>query len=98
LPNFVRVEGHTDNVPIHTDRFASNWELSTARATAVVAFLVQDYGISSDRLSAAGYAEYHPRISNTTDADRTKNRRVDIVVLNQTTTQAEEPGAATRVP
>jgi chemotaxis protein MotB len=98
LPNFVRVEGHTDNVPIHTDRFASNWELSTARATAVVAFLVQVHRIASDRLSAAGYAEFHPRAPNATDADRAKNRRVDIVILNQTTSQAEEPGAATRDP
>lgn len=93
LPNYVRVEGHTDNVPIHTPRFASNWELSTARATAVVAFLVQEFGLTSDRLSAAGYAEFHPRGPNTTDADRAKNRRVDIVVLNQTTMRAEEPGA-----
>jgi chemotaxis protein MotB len=98
LPHFVRVEGHTDDVPIHTPRFASNWELSTARATAVVAFLVQGYGLASDRLSAAGYAEYHPRVPNATDADRAKNRRVDIVILNQTTTRAEEPGAAERIP
>ncbi len=98
LPNFVRVEGHTDNVPIHTDRFASNWDLSTARATAVVAFLVQVHRFASDRLSAAGYAEFHPRVPNATDADRAKNRRVDIVILNQTTSQAEEPGAAARVP
>jgi chemotaxis protein MotB len=93
MPNFVRVEGHTDDVPIHTARFASNWELSTARATNVVAFLVQEHGLASDRLSAAGYAEFHPRVPNTTDADRTMNRRVDIVILNQTTMQAEEPGA-----
>jgi chemotaxis protein MotB len=98
IPHFVRVEGHTDNVPIHTPRFASNWELSTARATAVVAFLVQDYAVAPDRLSAAGYAEHHPRVPNDTDADRAKNRRVDIVILNQTTAQAEEPGAARRVP
>jgi chemotaxis protein MotB len=94
LPNFVRVEGHTDDVPIHTPRFASNWELSTARATAVVAFLVQEFGFSPDRLSAAGYAEFHPRVPNDSDAHRARNRRVDIVILNQTTTQAEEPAAA----
>lgn len=98
VPNFVRVEGHTDNVPIHTPRFASNWELSTARATAVVAFLMQEHGIAPDRLSAAGYAEHHPRVPNTTDVDRAKNRRVDIVILNQTTMRAEEPGAVQRVP
>jgi chemotaxis protein MotB len=98
LPNFVRVEGHTDNVPIHTTRFSSNWELSTARATAVVAFLVQEHGFASDRLSAAGYAEFHPRGPNATEADRAKNRRVDVVILNQTTMKAEEPGAAARTP
>jgi chemotaxis protein MotB len=98
LPNFVRVEGHTDNVPIHTARFASNWELSTARATAVVAFLVQEFGFASDRLSAAGYAEFHPHVSNATDADRARNRRVDMVILNQTTARAEEPGGVGRNP
>ncbi len=91
LPNFVRVEGHTDDVPIHTPRFASNWELSTARATVVVAFLVQEFGLSSDRLSAAGYAEFHPRVPNDSEENRARNRRVDIVILNQTTTKAEEP-------
>jgi chemotaxis protein MotB len=91
LPNFVRVEGHTDDVPIHTSRFASNWDLSTARATAVVAFLLQEHGFTPDRLSAAGYAEFHPRVPNASEADRARNRRVDIVILNQTTTRAEEP-------
>jgi chemotaxis protein MotB len=98
VPNFVRVEGHTDDVPIHTARYGSNWELSTARATNVVAFLVQAHGMSSDRLSAAGYAEFHPRVPNGTDASRALNRRVDIVILNQTTMQAEEPGAPGRTP
>jgi chemotaxis protein MotB len=92
IDNLVRVEGHTDDVPIHTQRFASNWELSTARATAVVAYLVQDFGVQPDRLSAAGYAEFHPRVPNADDASRARNRRVDIVILNQTTSQAEEPG------
>jgi chemotaxis protein MotB len=96
LPNFVRVEGHTDDVPIHTARFASNWELSTARATAVVAFLLQDYGFTPDRLSAAGYAEFHPRAANDSDTNRASNRRVDIVILNQTTSAAEEPAPARR--
>jgi chemotaxis protein MotB len=92
VDNLVRVEGHTDDIPIHTARFASNWELSTARATAVVACLVQDFGLAPDRLSAAGYAEFHPRVPNSDGASRATNRRVDIVILNQTTSQAEEPG------
>jgi chemotaxis protein MotB len=88
--NFVRVEGHTDDVPIHTPRFASNWELSTARATSVVAFLVAQ-GVEPERLSAAGYAEFHPRGPNDTDASRARNRRIDLVILNPLTVSREEP-------
>jgi chemotaxis protein MotB len=79
--NLIRVEGHTDNVPIHTAEFASNWELSTARATEVIRLLLVDYQFPPVRLSAAGYGEYHPIASNETDAGRQVNRRVDIVVL-----------------
>jgi chemotaxis protein MotB len=79
--NLIRVEGHTDNVPIHTPEFASNWELSTARATEVIRVLLVDYHFPPPRLSAAGYAEYHPIASNDTDVGRQINRRVDIVVL-----------------
>ncbi len=89
----VRVEGHTDDVPIHTDRFRSNWELSTARATSVVAFFVQARGLPPARFSAAGYGEFHPRSANDSDAARAQNRRVDIVILNAATTKAEEPSA-----
>jgi chemotaxis protein MotB len=91
IPNPVRVEGHTDDVPIHTERFRSNWELSTARATTVVAFLVQEQGMQPWRMSAAGYGEFHPRSKNTDDAARSQNRRVDIIILNDITKQAEEP-------
>jgi chemotaxis protein MotB len=90
----LRVEGHTDDVPIRSGRFASNWELSTARATSVVTYLVQDIGVEPRRLSAAGYGQYHPRVPNQNDGDRARNRRVDIVILNETTTAAEEPGQA----
>jgi chemotaxis protein MotB len=79
--NLIRVEGHTDNVPIHTPEFASNWELSTARATEVIRMLLVEYQFPPVRLSAAGYGEYHPIASNETDAGRQVNRRVDIVVL-----------------
>ncbi len=91
--NLVRVEGHTDDVPIHTARYASNWDLSTARATVVVAYFVEA-GIWPTRLSAAGYAEFHPREPNDSEANRARNRRVDIVVLNPVTVEREEPGAA----
>jgi chemotaxis protein MotB len=91
LPNSVRLEGHTDDVPIHNGRFSSNWELSTARATAVVAFFVERVGIAPDRLSAAGYGEFHPRVANDSADHRARNRRVDIVVLNAKTEKTEEP-------
>jgi chemotaxis protein MotB len=97
LPNAVRVEGHTDDVPIHTSRYASNWELSTARATSVVAYFVQRVGLSPDRLSAAGYAEYHPQVDNDSQQARARNRRVDVVVLNPQTRDREEPSAGPRL-
>ena len=91
IPNLVRVEGHTDDAPIRTPLFASNWELSTARATRVVQLLIERGGIDPGRLSAAGYAEYRPRITNSTPDARARNRRVDIVVLDAVAARAEEP-------
>jgi chemotaxis protein MotB len=91
--NFVRVEGHTDDVPIHTPRFESNWELSTARATNVVAYLLRE-GMAPARLSAAGYSEFHPQVPNDSEANRARNRRVDLVVLNPVTLAREEPAPA----
>jgi chemotaxis protein MotB len=77
----LRIEGHTDNVPIHTAQMASNWELSTARATELVRLLMVRDRFAPQRLSAAGYAEYHPIASNLTASGRAQNRRVDIVIL-----------------
>ncbi|MEP7304829.1 MAG: OmpA family protein [Acidobacteriota bacterium] len=94
VANPIRVEGHTDDLPIHTDRFRSNWDLSTSRATRVVSLLVERGGIAPDRLSAAGYAEFHPRAGNGSADDRARNRRVDLVILNDATLIAEEPAAA----
>ena len=82
LPNPIRVEGHTDDVPIHTALFASNWELSTARATRVVQFLIEDGAIEPARLAATGYAEYRPRLPNDSPDARARNRRVDILILD----------------
>jgi len=79
--NNIRIEGHTDNVPIHNAHFNSNWELSTARATEMIRLFITQYDFSPIRLSAAGYAEYHPAASNQTAEGRAQNRRVDIVVL-----------------
>ena len=81
-PNAIRVEGHTDDVPIRTSRFTSNWELSTARASAVVEYLVRSSGLAPERLSAAGYGEFHPRVPNDTPENRASNRRIDIVILD----------------
>jgi len=80
-PNRIRVEGHTDNRPIRTVKYASNWELSTARASAVVVYLITEAGIDASRLSAAGYGEFHPLNANDSDEHRARNRRVDLVIL-----------------
>ena len=93
LENVVRVEGHTDDVPIFTDRYRSNWELSTARATSVVTYLVDELSIPPDRLAIAGYGEFRPQAPNNSDASRAQNRRVDIVVLSTAAALAEEPSA-----
>ena len=80
ISNPVRVEGHTDNVPIMNDDFASNWELSTARAVNVLKYLADKGNVSSKRLSAVGYGESKPLSQNNTDKSRKKNRRVDLVI------------------
>lgn len=83
-PFDVRIEGHTDNVPIHNAQFSSNWELSTARATHIARLFLEMKAIPPSRLSAAGYAQYHPVASNATAEGRAENRRVDLVVLPRT--------------
>jgi chemotaxis protein MotB len=80
-PENLRIEGHTDNLPIHTARFATNWELSTARATDLIQLLIMNYGIPASHLSAAGYSEFHPVASNDTPEGRAQNRRLDVVIL-----------------
>jgi chemotaxis protein MotB len=91
LPNAVRIEGHTDNRPIVTALYPSNWELSTARATAVVSFLVDEGLVAPERLSVAGYAEHRPVADNGTPDGRAANRRVDIVVVGRQTATDQEP-------
>ncbi len=80
-PNQIMIEGHTDNLPIQTERFPSNWELSTARATTVIRHFIENFGLDPSQLSAAGYGEYRPIAPNDTSDNRSLNRRVDIVVL-----------------
>jgi chemotaxis protein MotB len=77
----LRVEGHTDNVPIHTPQFASNWELSSSRASSIARILLVHPNVHAENMSVAGYAEFHPAASNETAEGRAKNRRVDLVLL-----------------
>jgi chemotaxis protein MotB len=79
----LSIEGHTDNVPIHNAQFDTNWELSTARATAIARLLIEHGPIDPSYVSATGYAEYHPVASNSTAAGRAQNRRVDIILLRR---------------
>lgn len=96
----LRVEGHTDNVPIHTPQFDSNWELSTARATAIARLLLEHSEVAPANLSAAGYAEYHPIAPNLTEAGRAQNRRVDIILLTGIAAypSASTPGKSPQAP
>jgi len=80
--NEIRVEGHTDNVPIKTPQFRSNWELSTTRANNIMHVLSENYGLAPGRFSTVGYGEYRPIDTNNSQEGRAKNRRVDIVLLN----------------
>lgn len=84
-PYDLRIEGHSDNLPIHNAQFDSNWELSAARATHIARLFLELNAIPAERISAAGYAEYHPVASNSTAEGRAKNRRVDLVVMPRTT-------------
>lgn len=87
--NAIRIEGHTDNVPIKTPTFPSNWELSTARATNIVQYLVNTHSFTPEKLSAIGYGEYRPIADNGTEEGRQKNRRVDVVILSNAGEQGE---------
>ena len=80
-PHPIRVEGHTDDQPISTERYPSNWELSAARAVSVLRFLSERREIPRDRLTAVGYGEYRPLVPNDTPEQQAKNRRVNIVLL-----------------
>jgi chemotaxis protein MotB len=80
--NPLRLEGHTDNIPISTSQFPSNWELSTARATHALKYLLKNFDIETGKISATGYAEFRPLAENSTAEGRAKNRRVDLVMLS----------------
>ena len=97
LPNPVRLEGHTDALPIHTARFPSNWDLSAARAIAMMNLMTGRFGVSMEKCAIAGYADTVPVDTNDTPEGRAHNRRVDVVILNQQAMLAE-PGHSTAVP
>jgi chemotaxis protein MotB len=88
IPNPARMEGHTDAIPIHNSRFRNNWELSAARSIALLE-AVTSLGVDKDRLSIAGYADTNPLQDNDTEAGRARNRRVDIIILNETGLKGE---------
>jgi len=91
-PYDLRIEGHTDNIPIHTAEFESNWELSSARATRIARLFLDLKALLPDRLSAAGYAEFHPVATNDTAEGRAENRRVDLVVMPRSVINFASPG------
>jgi chemotaxis protein MotB len=83
VPNSVRLEGHSDSVPIHTSRFRDNWSLSAARSAAVLSLLESRFDIPAGRLAIAAYADNKPVAANESVEGRARNRRVDIVILSQ---------------
>lgn len=81
IPNDIRIEGHTDNVPIFTERYPSNWHLSVDRALSTAYYLINQENIPPDKVSIVGYSEYRPMVPNNSSESRAKNRRVDLVIL-----------------
>lgn len=90
MPNYIRIEGHTDNLPINNTKFKSNWELSVIRATNVAEILIDETGISPERISVLGYGEFRPIGDNSTAEGRAKNRRVDIIIMDTKFDKIEE--------
>lgn len=83
LDNEIIVQGHADNVPINSQKYGSNWELSTARSVNVLRYFVEEKGFSASRFSATGYGEYRPLVENTTPENKAINRRVDIFIVQK---------------
>jgi chemotaxis protein MotB len=90
LPNMMRIEGHTDDVPVNSVDFATNWELSAARASTVLRFMTESGGLDADHLFLAGYAETRPLADNATAEGRATNRRADIVIVYPTEEELRE--------
>ena len=79
----IRIEGHTDNLPINTERYPSNWELSTARAVNVLRYFIKNHNVDPRRLAAEGFSEFHPLVANDSEENRKKNRRVEIIFIEK---------------
>ncbi|HEY4361264.1 MAG TPA: flagellar motor protein MotB [Bryobacteraceae bacterium] len=93
VPNPILIEGHTDSQPIHTAKFPSNWQLSTARSIAMLDILTSQFNVNRSRAGVVGFADNVPEASNDTPEGRSRNRRVDIVILNSLV-RTRAPGAA----
>jgi chemotaxis protein MotB len=91
IPNHIRIEGHTDSIPINNYQFPSNWELSTTRATSIVRYLLANHSIPPGKISATGYGEFRPIAPNKNSEGRMQNRRVDVVVLSTKEGETEPP-------
>jgi len=91
IPNDVRLIGHADSVPIHNRRFGSNWDLSMARSLQILRVLSDRYGIAESRLSIASYGPYRPSAPNDTEDGRASNRRVEIVILDESDSDGSTP-------
>ncbi|MDN5326419.1 MAG: chemotaxis protein MotB [Moorella sp. (in: firmicutes)] len=83
VPNYIGVAGSTDDLPINTSQFPTNWELSVIRATTVIRYFTETAGLAPSRFVALGYGQYHPLFPNNSEEDRRKNRRVDIIIYKQ---------------
>ncbi|QPC47255.1 flagellar motor protein MotS [Mangrovibacillus cuniculi] len=92
IPNMVKVEGHTDNRPISTSRYPSNWELSSARSSSVIRFLLEQHGLEPERFIAVGYGDTRPIVPNTTEENWLKNRRVELIISDPSYESITEPG------
>ncbi len=89
IPNYIRIEGHTDDLPISTSRYPSNWELSAARSTNVLQAMINDFGFAPWKMSATAYGQYRPRVTNSSSENRQLNRRVDLVILRNKFAEVE---------
>lgn len=87
--SYIRVEGHTDSVPMHNEIYKSNWDLSVMRASNVLQILINKAGIKPERVSATGYGEYRPKVDNSTAEGKSTNRRVDILIMNSQFNEVE---------